>query len=223
MIYIFSNDGYGDSFLKEAIGYFRGDPKRLQVIFSGKHRTNGNLMRRTIKEIRRYLENARRELEFHRRHGVRMSIVNNVNGKGFAAKISRGDIGIIAGFNQIFSESTISRFGSLVNFHPSLLPLYRGPVPSYWCLRHGETHSGFTLHTVTSRIDDGEILFQDVVEIDKMDTPELLNQRIADKARPVFGQYLASRIGGHNFIQRQVDPFKIYKTHHSYLSFPSTQ
>ncbi len=89
----------------------------------------------------------------------RVLIVGNVNSALFQRRIRPNDHGIITGFNQIFTNETISKFKSLINFHGSLLPLYRGPVPSFWCIKNGEKETGYTIHKVSERIDDGDILF----------------------------------------------------------------
>ncbi|NMB77575.1 MAG: hypothetical protein GYA23_00585 [Methanomicrobiales archaeon] len=47
----------------------------------------------------------------------------------------------------------------IVNKHSALLPANRGLLPVFWALLHDEK-VGFTLHKVTEKIDDGEILYQ---------------------------------------------------------------
>lgn len=53
-----------------------------------------------------------------------------------------------------------------VNVHPSLLPKYRGPRPIFWMLYHGETEAGVTIHEMTAKIDEGQVLFQKSVPLD---------------------------------------------------------
>ena len=47
-----------------------------------------------------------------------------------------------------------------VNFHPSLLPKFRGAHPHYWSIVKGEIESGITAHFMTENIDDGDIIAQ---------------------------------------------------------------
>lgn len=47
-----------------------------------------------------------------------------------------------------------------INFHPSLLPLFRGAHPHYWALATGQVRSGITAHRMSLRIDDGDIVAQ---------------------------------------------------------------
>ena len=47
---------------------------------------------------------------------------------------------------------------SCINIHPSLLPQYRGPVPTAWAIENGEKHFGITIHLMDEGIDTGDIL-----------------------------------------------------------------
>jgi methionyl-tRNA formyltransferase len=63
----------------------------------------------------------------------------------------------------------IPRNGAL-NMHGSLLPRYRGRVPVNWAIIHGETETGATLHYMTEKPDDGDIVGQTAVPILPDDT-----------------------------------------------------
>lgn len=58
----------------------------------------------------------------------------------------------------------LPRLASL-NVHPSLLPANRGPVPLFWTFRLGESQTGVTIHQMDERMDSGEILAQEKLEI----------------------------------------------------------
>ena len=57
-----------------------------------------------------------------------------------------------------------------LNLHGSLLPKYRGRCPVNWVLLNGETETGVTLHYMTARPDDGDIVVQAKVKIAENDT-----------------------------------------------------
>ncbi|MFH1010165.1 MAG: formyltransferase family protein, partial [bacterium] len=46
------------------------------------------------------------------------------------------------------------------NIHGGYLPRYRGMMPAFWTLLHGEKEGAITIHKMNSRLDDGEILLQ---------------------------------------------------------------
>jgi len=57
-----------------------------------------------------------------------------------------------------------------LNMHGSLLPKYRGRAPVNWAIIHGETESGATLHYMTEKPDNGDIVGQTAVPILPDDT-----------------------------------------------------
>ncbi len=71
----------------------------------------------------------------------------------------------------------IPRFGS-VNLHPSLLPKYRGAAPINWAIIRGETETGISVFRLSSRVDAGELLFQQVVGIGPDETAGELSDRL---------------------------------------------
>src|SRR5258708_3894197 len=73
----------------------------------------------------------------------------------------------------------IPRAGCL-NLHGSLLPAYRGRCPVNWVLINGEVETGVTLHYMTPRPDDGDIVSQKAVAIGDDDTALTLHQKAAD-------------------------------------------
>jgi methionyl-tRNA formyltransferase len=52
-----------------------------------------------------------------------------------------------------------------LNMHGSLLPKYRGRAPVNWAVLHGERKTGATLHYMTEKPDDGDIVAQAAVPI----------------------------------------------------------
>ncbi|HEX6776817.1 MAG TPA: formyltransferase family protein, partial [Ktedonobacterales bacterium] len=47
-----------------------------------------------------------------------------------------------------------------INFHPALLPRYRGPNPLFWQLMNGEPETGLTVPRMEPEFDTGPILAQ---------------------------------------------------------------
>ncbi len=86
-------------------------------------------------------------------------------------------------FNQIVKEPVlkIPRLGCL-NVHTSYLPAYRGIAPNFWALANGEKEFGTTLHFMTSKIDDGDIVARKKVEITRNDTVFSLYRRCSVEA-----------------------------------------
>ena len=64
------------------------------------------------------------------------------------------------------------------NLHASLLPDYRGAAPINWAIINGETKTGVTTFFIDEKIDTGEIILQDQIEIDLKDTAGDLHDKL---------------------------------------------
>ncbi len=80
----------------------------------------------------------------------------------------------------------------VINIHGALLPKYRGKLPSFWVLAHGEETTGVTVHFMNEKVDDGPIVVQKRVPIEDGDT---LHSLIL-KSKVAYGaQALAEAVG----------------------------
>jgi len=60
------------------------------------------------------------------------------------------DFLFVSSFHQKIPRAVIETPATAaINFHPSLLPAYRGATPPSWCLMNGEKRTGVTAHYVT--------------------------------------------------------------------------
>jgi methionyl-tRNA formyltransferase len=219
VLYLFCNDRYGRAFRDVAISFCveRGLPMTLVYSVKGAS-PRGKLAAsyfRALLFLREMIEGQRAE--------IRVVLVEDVNSDTFRAGVAPDAVGIIAGFNQIFDPDTIARFDSLVNFHPSLLPLYRGPVPSYWCLQNREARTGYTLYEITEEIDAGRVLFQETVEIREGMDEAALDEAIASYGARTLRRYLKHLTSGKQWTPVVLDAYRIYQTHLEYASFPPQQ
>ncbi len=57
-----------------------------------------------------------------------------------------------------------------INYHPSLLPKYRGASAINWAIIKGEEETGVTIHYIDEGVDTGDIILQEKVEILPQDT-----------------------------------------------------
>lgn len=71
------------------------------------------------------------------------------------------DIILVASFNQIIKDNILNLPNTLIiNYHPSLLPKYRGPSPIVWTILNNERRTGLTIHLLEKKIDAGDIIMQ---------------------------------------------------------------
>jgi methionyl-tRNA formyltransferase len=59
---------------------------------------------------------------------------------------------------------TLPRCGC-VNIHHAPLPRYKGMMPTFWQMFHGERRVGVTIHYMVAKVDEGRALLQDSLEI----------------------------------------------------------
>lgn len=220
MIYLFTNKFFGPPFIRAASRFGRRTGAAITVIFSARKNVQlrGGPMAALRARVARWRESRDPVAE-----GLRVLIVDDVNAASFVERLRPGDSGIIAGFNQIFGDATIARLEPFVNVHPSLLPYYRGPEPARWCIVNGETSTGFTIHTVTRRIDAGEILFQETLQIDPHDDTAALSARIGALAVPAFEKWLDHIANGTAWERRVIDAAAVYRQLVDYRSFGASE
>lgn len=83
----------------------------------------------------------------------------------------------------------IPRLGCL-NLHGSLLPKFRGRCPVNWVLIQGEKETGVTLHYMTPKADDGDIVAQTKVGIAESDTARTLFDKLLVSAEGLLKEIL---------------------------------
>jgi methionyl-tRNA formyltransferase len=81
------------------------------------------------------------------------------------------DLGVMAYVLQFVPQdfATIPRQG-MIQFHPSLLPLYRGPSSINWPIIRGDTRTGLSIFRPTDGLDEGPIILQKETPIGPDDT-----------------------------------------------------
>jgi methionyl-tRNA formyltransferase len=68
-------------------------------------------------------------------------------------------------------------FGTF-NLHASLLPAYRGAAPIHWAIVNGETKTGATTFFIDDKIDTGEIILQEEIEMLPFETVGTLHDKL---------------------------------------------
>lgn len=104
----------------------------------------------------------------------------DINAAAFLAGISSLGLDLIISVAapQIFRETLLAlpRHGC-INIHNAKLPKYRGMLPNFWQMYHGEKAVGTTIHRINSKLDDGDILLQRESPIEPGESLEALIRR----------------------------------------------
>ncbi len=102
------------------------------------------------------------------KRSIPFQIINNVNDPSFVEHIKKINPDLMISFSapQVIKEPLLSysKHG-IINVHGSLLPDYRGLMPSFWYLHNDEETGGATVHYMSKHIDDGSIIMQDQISL----------------------------------------------------------
>lgn len=102
---------------------------------------------------------------------------------------------VLARYMQIISEEMIQKYPQkIINIHHSFLPAFIGAKPYHQAYQRGVKIIGATSHYVTSELDAGPIIEQDVVRITHKDTPETLVLKGKDLEKIVLSRAVKKHI-----------------------------
>ncbi len=114
---------------------------------------------------------------------------------------------VVVAFRKLPTEVWSLPEHGTINLHASLLPHYRGAAPIHHAIINGESYTGITTFFINDKIDTGEILFQQKVQIYSEDTAGSLHDRLAlEGARLVVSTVKAIFTGKISPIQQKVIP-----------------
>ncbi len=113
------------------------------------------------------------------------------------ARATEADLVVLARYMQILSDALTAKLtGRAINIHHSFLPGFKGAKPYHQAHRRGVKLIGATAHYVTSDLDEGPIIEQDVERISHHDTPDDLVRKGRDIERRVLARAIAWHLDG---------------------------
>lgn len=96
---------------------------------------------------------------------------------------------VLARYMQILSDDMASFLnGRCINIHHSFLPSFKGAKPYHQAHARGVKMIGATGHYVTTDLDEGPIIHQDVTTVTHADTPDDLVRKGRDVERRVLAE-----------------------------------
>ena len=97
------------------------------------------------------------------------------------------DLVVLARYMQILSPELVSRWPSrIINIHHSFLPAFVGAKPYHQAKQRGVKVIGATAHYVTSELDQGPIIEQDVVRVSHRDDVDEMVRKGGELERRVL-------------------------------------
>jgi methionyl-tRNA formyltransferase len=102
------------------------------------------------------------------------------------------DLIVVAAYGKILPKMILDLPPlGCINVHASLLPKYRGAAPIQWAILRGEERTGITIMCMNERMDAGDILLQQEIEIGPQETSGELQARLADVGARVLMETIA--------------------------------
>ena len=106
-------------------------------------------------------------------------------------------IGVLVSYGKIIPQSVIDLFSpGIINVHPSLLPLYRGPSPIESAILHGDTETGVTIMQLSAGMDSGPIYSQVTVPLIDVETGPDLELQLGELGAQELGLILPAIMNG---------------------------
>lgn len=101
------------------------------------------------------------------------------------------DVIVVVAFGQILKRAVLElpKYGCL-NFHPSMLPQYRGAAPVQRAVLEGVVESGLTVMRLVKKLDAGPILLQRPWHMDPTKTSEELLAEAGELGAPMMLEVL---------------------------------
>ena len=189
------------------------EKKKVAILISG----NGSNMRALIQDMMKNNHPAEpvlilsdrvdaKGINFAKKMNIKSSIVNYKefeNQVSFERRLielilnSKTDLICLAGFMRILSPLFVARFkNSILNIHPSLLPLFPGIGTHKKALTSGMAVHGATVHIVTNELDGGKILGQCIVPVLRHDSQESLAARLLKQEHRLYPKVVRKFING---------------------------
>ncbi len=107
-------------------------------------------------------------------------------------KSLKPDVFVVASYGKIIPAAWLQVPAHRLNVHPSLLPKYRGAAPLNWPILDGEKETGLSIAEITSKLDSGDLFFQEKITLDARMDAECLSTELSRHAAKALGQLLTA-------------------------------
>jgi methionyl-tRNA formyltransferase len=130
------------------------------------------------------------------RAGVPVRHLASINDESYLRTLADRHVDVLLSVSapEIFRAAALRAAPHAINIHNGKLPFYRGMMPTFWALLHGEPAITITVHTMAEKLDAGEVVAEFPVPIG----PDDSQFDLSAKAKTIAGHEVArllSRLG----------------------------
>ncbi|HMA39318.1 MAG TPA: formyltransferase family protein [Gemmatimonadales bacterium] len=152
------------------------------------------------------------------RAGVPVRQIASINDETYLQTLRERHVDVLLSVSapEIFRSAALQACPHAINIHNGKLPFYRGMMPTFWALLHGEPQVTITVHTMAEKLDAGSVLAEYAVPIGPDDTQFDLSARAKDVAGREVARLLA-RLGTPDW----PTPVPVDMSQKRYFKFPT--
>ena len=106
--------------------------------------------------------------------------------------------------SAILSEEVLAMAAvASINYHDAPLPAYAGVYATSWAILNGERRHGVTWHMMTAVADEGDVVAQEIFELNPFDNVQMLNAQCYEAAIRTFRSLLQTIADGALLLETQ--------------------
>ena len=110
-------------------------------------------------------------VNFSKEQNLNLMIAENRRHSEQLVREINPDLCLVVGWYWIIGNEALNTVkNGFIGIHNSLLPKYRGSSPLIWTMINGEPEAGFSLFSLTEKMDEGDIWASGTVPIEKSDS-----------------------------------------------------
>lgn len=132
-------------------------------------------------------------------NGIKVFQPSNLRDGNIAEEINdiKPDLIVVAAYGKILPKEIleIPKYGA-INVHASLLPKCRGASPVQCAILAGEKETGITLMRMNEKMDEGDILQQEKIEIGEKETADILLNKLGELGAEMIVKFVPDWIEG---------------------------
>ena len=126
----------------------------------------------------------KKNLTIHQPEKMTPEVIENIISEEY-------DILVSCGYHLLIPEKVVNSARiAAINIHPGKLPEYRGQSVIEWAMLNGEDELYMTMHLITNKFDDGEILMETPVSFKDTDTGNILQGKLYTAAANMLDTFL---------------------------------
>ncbi len=135
--------------------------------------------------------------QFAKTHGISILQPGNLADTVPAIAALEHPVGVLVSYGKIIPQAIINLFTpGIINVHPSLLPIYRGPSPIESAIANRDAKTGVTLMQLAKGMDSGPIYYQVPYALDQTETRPELYATLGQLGAHILVQQLPAILNG---------------------------